>query len=393
MHKRNISENFFMLFLLLMPINNIYEVYAMKQGILPYGGWSMALTPATIKVYKDLFVVIFSILVFSNLLKSHKYRIVFFSYLVTPIHFLMALIAVFVCTSLISNNVINAVLGARAYINVIYIFVGLMLYPVLNKKRMHNILFFLLLFQLSLQSYQYVDGQGLAVFAELRSPGFFIVPATAGLFSLLLFYVLPRSKLNFFLCFLSLILSTSTIGLVIFILTVLYSLCRRYINRVQGAVLFSVAAICVLIILYNFSANIIGRGAGAIESFNARIGILSDVFIKSDIATIIWGNGFGNATSQAALSETSEHFITDNTFLSLFLNMGIIAVILYMAFLVTLFIADRSKMIFFTVLLYSITANIFELNPVSAFLFVVVGFNYYEHHVNTKSPVLANIKI
>ncbi|HFW6751544.1 TPA: hypothetical protein ACICN0_003622, partial [Citrobacter freundii] len=290
-------------------------------------------------------------------------------------------------------NVINAVLGARAYINVIYIFVGLMLYPVLNKKRMHNILFFLLLFQLSLQSYQYVDGQGLAVFAELRSPGFFIVPATAGLFSLLLFYVLPRSKLNFFLCFLSLILSTSTIGLVIFILTVLYSLCRRYINRVQGAVLFSVAAICVLIILYNFSANIIGRGAGAIESFNARIGILSDVFIKSDIATIIWGNGFGNATSQAALSETSEHFITDNTFLSLFLNMGIIAVILYMAFLVTLFIADRSKMIFFTVLLYSITANIFELNPVSAFLFVVVGFNYYEHHVNTKSPVLANIKI
>lgn len=388
MRIRNISANLFFLFLLLMPINNLYEVYAMKQGVLPYGGWSMALTPAKIKIYKDLFLMIFCILIFSKLIKNRQYRILFFSYPVTPVHFLIALMAIFVCASLFNNNIVNAVLGARAYINIVYVFLGLMLYPILDRNRFHKILFFLLSLQLLLQIYQYIDGQGIPVFAELRSPGFFIVPATAGLFSLLLFYSLPRTKLNFALCFLSLILSTSTIGLIVFILTILYGLCSRYIGRTQGVIIFSMISVFVLAFLYNFGADVTGRGAGVMESFNARIGILSDIFLKSDISTIIWGNGFGIATSQATLSDTTEHIVTDNTFLSLFLNMGIVAVFLYMIFLITLFISDRTKMIFLTVLLYSVTANIFELNPASALLFVIIGFIHYEHYTNVKNPIL-----
>lgn len=353
----------------------------------------MTLTPTSIKIYKDLFFIFFCILIFTKMIKNHQYRMIVFSYPVIPVHFLIALMGVFVCVSLVENNIINAVLGARAYINVIYIFLGLMLYPVLDRKRLHRILFFLLLFQLGLQFYQYIEGLGIPVFAELRSPGFFIVPATSGLFSLLLIYILPKNKLNFLLCFLSLMLSTSTIGLVAFVLAILYGFCRRHITNSQGIVIFSIIAVFVLLILYNFGASITGRGAGVIESFNARIGILSDIFLKSDTATIVWGNGFGTATSQAILSEMSERVITDNTFLSLLLNMGIVAVFLYMTFLFTLFIADRSKMIFFTVLLYSVTANVFELNPVSALLFVIVGFIYYEYYVTVRHPTFTRSQI
>lgn len=386
MLKRNLSANLFLLFLLLMPINNIFEVYAMKQGVLPYGGWSMALTPAYIKIYKDVFLFIFGIFILFQLANSHQYRIYFFSYPVIPILFLIVLMLIFVSISIINSSMLTAILGLRAYMNVVYIFVGLMLFPTLKKEKLHNVLFLLILLQLILQVYQYIEGQGIPVFAELRSPGFFIVPATAGLFSLLTYYALPRNKTNFFLCFTSLVLSTSTIGLVVFIFTIIYCFCRRYINNLLGMTLFSILGVSVLSILYNFAADITGRGAGAIESLNARIGILSTVYSKSDIGTIIWGNGFGLATSQATLSESTEYFITDNTFLSLFLNMGMIAVVFYIVFLVTLFIADRSKMIFFTVLLYSITANIFELNPVSALLFVIVGFIFHDFYTNHKNP-------
>lgn len=386
MLKRNLSANLFLFFLLLMPINNIYEVYAMKQGILPYGGWSMALTPASIKIYKDIFIFIFSILIILELASAHQYRIYFFSHPVITILFLIVLMLIFVSISIVNSGLLTAMLGLRAYMNVVYVFVGLMLFPTLKREKLHRVLFLLILLQLTLQVYQYVEGQGLPVFAELRSPGFFIVPATAGLFSLLAYYVLPRNKTNFVLCFMSLILSTSTIGLVVFIFTIIYGFCRRYINNLLGVILFATLGICVLFTLYNFAGDITGRGMGAVESLNARIGILSAVYSKSDVGTIIWGNGFGLATSQATLSESGEYFITDNTFLSLFLNMGIISVVLYIVFLINLFVADRSKMIFFTVLLYSITANIFELNPVSALLFVVVGFIFHEYYTYRKNP-------
>jgi hypothetical protein len=64
----------FCIFIILMPLNNMYEVKAMIDGTLPYNGWSIQLTPIYIKVYKDILTFLFAFVTIFMILKYDYVR-------------------------------------------------------------------------------------------------------------------------------------------------------------------------------------------------------------------------------------------------------------------------------------------------------------------------------
>ncbi|EOY8621603.1 hypothetical protein ACQFD2_005948, partial [Klebsiella pneumoniae] len=92
------------------------------------------------------------------------------------------------------------------------------------------------------------------------------------------------------------------------------------------------------------------------------------------IFDLFLGGKFGQATAFAVLDNSSSRFIADNSFLVILVSMGIIALICYIVFFIKFLYLDKDKIMSITLFFYGMTANIFDLSPVSQLLFFTLGF-------------------
>lgn len=378
-----IANFIFIIFILLVPINNSFEVIAMMKGVLPYGGWSSQLTPLFVKLYKDLFLLLFVFYIGYKCLKNTEVRFILSNHVFFPIHGFLICVVLSFFISLFKGDMFISLIGLRSYLAIIYVYLGVIMFKTMNIKMLSKVMLIVLIFQMILQITQFWMGSGVGVFAELRSPGFFIVPATAGLFSVLLlnFFLVYKNKKCVVMSLISSLLATSTAGYAAVAFSFLYCLSNSFSKKnllAKRIIFFFVSFFSAIFFVMN-AAILSGRGNAIYESFNERIRIIERFFLDADLSTFLWGGHFGRVTSQGVLLNVDGNFISDNTFLSVYASMGVIPLFFLIFFLWSIYVVDRFKLIFFAFSLYSLTANIFELNPVSPLLmfFIGIGFSCY----------------
>ncbi len=361
-----------------MPLNNMYEVKAMIDGTLPYNGWSIQLTPIYIKVYKDILTFLFAFVTIFMILKYDYVRRILKKKKLSSIYLLIIIILLTTVGVFLIGEPIDAIVGLRGFSSLVYFFLGISVSRVVNIRAISRCLLFMLIIQLAIQFYEFFSNSGIPVFGELRSPGFFIVPATSGLFAILTayYFILSNNKKFISISFVSVILSNSTAGIMAMLLALGYYFIHKLSknNRiVKYYFIFASFPLAIFFLITNISA-ISNRDVGASSSFLSRIIILKEYLSNMTIFDLFLGGKFGQATAFAVLDNSSSRFIADNSFLVILVSMGIIALICYIVFFIKFLYLDKDKIMSITLFFYGMTANIFDLSPVSQLLFFTLGF-------------------
>ncbi|WP_156993654.1 hypothetical protein [Terriglobus sp. TAA 43] len=369
-------ERLFLGFLLLSPLNNSFEVGAMMVGLLlPVDGvapWAVALTPAYLKVFKDVFLVGALLLLAHAWLRDSKLRRMFSRGPFVLLNIFVVLILFQSAVSIFWLPLEVVLMGVRGYWVLGLVYAGAAFHH-FSRRLINKAFVALFVLQIVLQVWQYALDLGYAVYAEHRSPGMFIVPATAGFFALVIYAVAidMDSTLLKVGALASLLLSNSSSARLVFIVYYMFAYRNKMKPRfIAYPIYASIVALIGLAVALNLGA-ITGRGEGATESASSRIGIIADV--SSNVGTLIFGKGMGIATSQAFISGQDGAIIADNTYVGLIYNAGIVPAIIMLAFILTTYRYFRNKMLFFTLIAYSATTVIFEINPVVQILLIFLG--------------------
>ncbi|CAJ1820527.1 hypothetical protein [Aeromonas jandaei] len=376
-------------YIMLMPLNNSFEVAAMMNGMLPYGGWSIQLTPTLLKLYKDFFLVFFILFILFSFLKYNYCREVFSKVTLLPVFIFLLIVFSFSYFYILNDDVFRAILGLRSYLSLIYFLVGVSIGVCFDFRKIKFAFIFVFMLHLIMQIVQNIQGVGLPVFGEVRSPGIFIVPATAGVFSLLALFYFHQTKNRLLLFFSvgSLVLSTSTIGLLSVTIYIVYYLSDRFFNR--NLIAKIIVLVCLLLLsisfFYYYAAQLSGRGNAVFESLGGRISIMTSFFENASIEDFMYGGRFGLVTAQAVLSKNDFGFIADNTFLGVYASMGFFAVIFLILFTVFIFLRSENKFLAISFLLYAMSSNVFELSPVSQLLFLFIGIHIGASRMTAKN--------
>lgn len=377
------------IFILTIPLNNSLEVMAMMRGELPWGGWSLSLTPLPIKLIKDFFLIFAIFLMTIRAFKSRStVRAILKSKSFLLLNF-FSLIFIGVSVFSIYHMPLEYVaFGFRGYWSIFLVYAGALFYYI-EERSICKAIYYIFAAQLIVQIAQFILGSGYAVYGELRSPGFFMIPATAGAFALLVFYFAETFGNRPFkiLAFLSLILSSSTMGLLVLLAYFSYKLfhkLRRYYEFFPLIFVF-VGALATL-----FIANLglfSGRGDSVYESFSIRTGYIFSVL--GDFLDLTWGRGMGIATSQAVISGFDGAVVADNTYTGAMLNLGWIAAIILLLFSLSSFFLFRGKLLFFIFAGYSMTTVIFEINPIIQILMILLGMHMMKKIMKPDASSLA----
>jgi hypothetical protein len=364
-------------FIAAIPVNNSFEVVAMMRGTLvadsPEGtAWSVALTPVYLKVIKDIYLVLTSALLILTCLKIKRSMRVFSTVpflVLNAFCCLIVLIAVYSMTFMPINIVL---MGVRGYWSVALIYAGAV-YWKFSVSKVYRYMLAIFALHCLLQVVQLVTNVGYAVYFERRSPGLFIIPATAGAFALLMhcFAVQFKHRSVKWASFVSLILSNSTTGLLILIVYYLYS----YRNKLKPKVLFypiyAVLIAGVGVVLVANLGTVTGRGGGASSSALQRVVILYTAL--TNWTNLVFGMGMGVATSQAAISGFPKAVIADNTYIGILYNAGIVPALVMLCFIVLSFRYFDNKLMAFTLIGYSMTTVFLEINPIVQIVFIFLG--------------------
>lgn len=369
----------FAFFVATSPLNNSYEIAAMMAGTLAASeslsgasAWTATLTPVYIKIIKDIFLVATVLLAGYACLKQPKKTRVF---LTPPFLLLSVFLTIILLMALYSLTFMPASIvaaGIRGYWSILFIYAGALFYS-LDEKRIYVVLLIVFAVDFSLQIVQFLTDVGYNVYFEHRSPGLFIIPATAGGFALLIHYVglRVRSNLVKVVSVASLILSNSTTGLLCLIAYYVFSMRNRFKPKILYYPIFASGVLVGAFILFQNLGSITGRGGGATLSFLTRLGLFYAAI--TDWSSLIIGQGMGVATSQAFLLNYSGARIADNTFIGILYNAGIVPALLMLFFVVFSYRLFSCKLLYFQLLGYSMTTVIFEINPVIQILLIFLG--------------------
>lgn len=367
-------------FVLLIPANNFFEVLAMMQGELQWGAWAVPITPIYIKILKDffLFFVVFlgvmKVLLDRRLLKLILFGRFFFS---VNMFLVFWVIVSFFSLALIPHELV--LVGFRAYWTLLLVYVGACFFNV-EEKAFTNIFFSVFVVHVLLQIFQFYMGSGYAVFGENRNPGIFIVPTTAGAFSLLAYYFAGSSGRPFFklLALFSLALSASTMAALVlcsYFVFRLFYIFRRYCELYLVLLVFSAG---LFFFVFTNLDVVSGRGDGAYKSLFTRLGYVASVL--EDFNGLAFGRGMGIATSQAVMTGMDGAVVADNTFTGAMLNVGWVAVIPLLVFVLSSFYVFENKLLFFVFLGFSMVSNMFEMSPVVQILMILLGQQAARRH-------------
>lgn len=366
----------FLGFLLCVPLNNSFEVAAMMAGLLIQVGdvapWAIALTPTYLKVFKDVFLLVTLLLLAGACLRHGAIRRMFSRGPFLLLNSFVALILIEAAVSLFWLPFDVVLMGIRGYWVIALIYAGAA-FRNIPRKPVNFFLVGLLLLQIVLQTWQFIFDLGFAVYTEHRSPGMFIVPATAGFFSVVMYSVAMDmdSRVLKVIAFASLLLSSSSSARLVFIVYYMYV----YRNKMKPKfiaypIYASIVALIGVAITLNLGV-ITGRGHAATSSASTRLDVIQDA--SSNVGTLVFGKGMGIATSQAFISGQDGAIIADNTYIGIMYNAGIVPALIMLAFVLTTYRYFRNKMLFFTMIAYSVTTVIFEINPVIQVLLIFLG--------------------
>ena len=368
-------------FIVTSPLNNSYEVAGMMNGTLDassstlgISAWTASLTPVYIKALKDVFVFLTFLLMAVACIRSPRKARVFLAGPLALLNVFLLLLAFSTLYSLTFMPASIVLLGIRGYWSIIFIYAGALFYT-LKESEIYPFVVAIFALDFVLQIIQFITDAGYRVYFNHRSPGFFMIPATAGAFALLVHYFGIRFnntalKLG---SAASLWLSNSTTGWLILVIYYIYT-CR---NKFKPKILFypiyfaAIAAVGGLAVA-NLGA-ITGRGGGASYSALTRLGLIYVAFSRWQ--SLAFGQGMGIATSQALIAGYSNAVIADNTYLGIMYNAGILPALFLLVIAVMSFRYFDNKLLYFMLIGYSMSTVILEMNPVAQIALILLGIS------------------
>ena len=383
---------FCIFFIATSPLNNSYEIAAMMSGTLVASeslsgasAWTATLTPVYIKALKDVFLFATVLLACYACLRWPKKTRIFLAppFLVLNVFLVLLLLTALYSFTFMPASIVLA--GIRGYWSILFVYAGALFFAV-GEERIYSILLIVFAIDFSFQIIQFLTDVGYSVYFEHRSPGLFIIPATAGGFALLIHYVGIRMRSNAvkLVSIGSLLLSNSTTGLLCLIAYYVFSFRNKFKPKIVYYPIFASGVLLTAAIVFENIGSITGRGGGATLSLLTRVGLIYAAL--TNWSSLIVGQGMGVATSQALLLDYSGARIADNTFIGLLYNAGIVPAMLMLLFIVFSYRLFSNKLLYFQLLGYSMTTVVFEINPVIQILLIFLGIQIGSRYALNQGP-------
>lgn len=383
--------------ILLLPILSLADVVSIFLG--QYAGPKSVATSPFVKGLKD---VLFVSLILTGIIGFARGRPIVRDVATVTLVVLLLFAAAW---STINNSPLLAAAGIRAYLP-IFALIFLVCRP--NAElfgRVSRLLEIMFLLHLMLQIGQLlfappIYGTNVLGLAA-RNPGMFIIPATAGLFSCLCFYMLfnfhsrsKRSKLLLYVLIpLSVFLTGSGSAFALLLAMMAYGAIYFWKHR-WTIVPAAGIAFAVLVI---FLDSILGRSDVLSVSASTRLSIFLETL---GVDTLFFSPYFGAATNTGVLltdiAEGAESaFIADSLYASFVGNAGLLAMVLFFYILLRRWSLKPEYMMFVMIVaIGGASTNLTELFPVSLLLpFVIRYFDYQriETSMSESTPIVPKV--
>lgn len=376
--------------LALTPIFSVMEVFALFQGTLK--SQAEALTPTAVKVIRDIGWMLVVVLGLASILMRRR----------VPAHFVVAaaliVLGAYAAIVMLPQSPYLVAAGLRWLLPIAMTFFLLGQVDETFFYRAHKIMRVLLVLHLCVQFGQFFFASGWygknALGFAARSPGFFLIPNTGAFFTVLCFFLAQfysRSALEkavlTFLSMLSIALTASGTGYLVFMLVL--TLCmmgQRYI-RVALPVMLVAAAVA-----FPFVMVLTGRGADYVDvSFGSRVELFLDAFENGTFLPTYFGIGTNTGVLLSkSLDLPLQAQIVDSTLTSVLINFGFLGFTLFLAGL-TLWVAcvlwlNKLELYVFTIIFvcFGIVVIVPECYPANL-LFAAFMAHYLHRYVHVAS--------
>lgn len=361
---------FFVGFILLVPLNNSFELAAMMQRQLQRS--SEVLTPLYIKAIKDLFLVLSAGLALLAVIQRPSCARIWLRRPFFLANLFLVLVAIESIHSIayLPANVI--LMGVRGYWTILFLYIGA-LFCDIDEFKLYKALRFIFFLHLGMQAIQLVTDVGFSVYAEHRSPGLFVNPSTAAAFALVLYHF-GRQYGSRFVCIaalLSLMVSNSSAGILAFLFYYMIQMPKRFRHKLFMYPIYTLVILVTGTILVVNIGKVTGRGEGFYLSLFSRADILKTALSNWNL--YLFGGGMGIATSQALVSGFADAIIPDNTFVETLYNMGIFSSLVLLAFIFSPLRRFEDKLLPFVFIVFAMTNVIFEMNPFIQIVLILMG--------------------
>jgi hypothetical protein len=361
---------FLIVFIWLVPLNNIFEIIAMMKRELASN--AEVLTPVYIKAIKDLFLILSLALALLTEIKRPSSGRLWFKrpFLLASIFLVLIVFESIHSLTYLPLDVI--LMGVRGYWTILLLYIGAM-YSEINERRLYPSLAAVFFLHIGLQGLQLITDVGFSVYGEHRSPGLFVNPSTAAAFALVVYFFSRQygSRLVSILAIVSVILSNSSAGIIVLILYYIFQTPRGSRHKLLIYPIYILFALGAGYLLATNLGTITGRQAGFYLSATSRLDIVRTAL--SDWNIYVFGGGMGIATSQALVSGFAGAIIPDNTFVETIYNMGILPSLMLLVFVCSSLWYFEDYLIPFVFIGFSMTNVVFEMNPVIQIILVLMG--------------------
>jgi hypothetical protein len=375
-------QNAFLIALFLTPVFSLWEIIALFQGNL--SNQTSNLTPAYIKILKDLLIVVIFFLSFISYCKRKKIPRLNYIYFI----FIIILISIFL--TYCDVGMTPAILaGIRWAFPLIFFFAVYHVVDEKFQKRISSILivlFFCALFLQILEMFFMSHWYGVTSYGlSKRNPGFFLIPSTMALFSsITLYYTVYycsnkflRILLIYLLVPLSIFLTGSGTGILI-LLAISLAFFYQKIKKKFFALLLITNSIPLAI----FFLPIISGRSDIFWSLQMRLKVFFSIL---GFDNFFISNSFGYGTNSAVILSHSlnlgkKAFVADSLFTSLVANIGVVGLLIFLVFLFRLYKPSLRHNQFFIIFLFSMVSSIsFEVFPLNYLIMInLVYFMKFE---------------
>ena len=374
---KELIVNIIILMIILTPIFNLGEVLNLFIQITQ--NIKDNITPIYIKVIKDFLIIVLVLL----LIKFHYYNLKINNN--EKIFLLFILLSIPSTIYMYLTNKMIFLSGIRWSLPLLLTILLIRFDSIIIFNQVSKTLKIILVFHFIIQIIQFftlelfgVNFMGLS----LRNPGIFLIPNTAGAFSIFsLIYMLYASKYNLIskwiklLLILSTLLSGSSTAILILFFIIFINYFRKYI------VLLPIFVVVPL--LFGYQLLELMRPGVFNESLMPRINLLFDNFINSGIIIGDFGAATNTAVSFVNVLESSGNVISADSFWGgLPVNLGLLLFLTFFSLnLLLIFISFLDKkvenlILFASIFLFSFTSSLLESYPVNIIISILLAHTF-----------------
>jgi hypothetical protein len=357
-------------FIALVPLNNCFEIAAMMQRQLHSN--AEVLTPLYVKTIKDLFLVLSMALALLAAIQRPSCVRIWLRrpFLLANLFLILVVIESIHSIAYLPADVI--LMGIRGYWTILFLYIGALFHEI-DEFRLYKALRFVFFLHIAMQSLQLVTDVGFSVYGEHRSPGLFVNPSTAAAFALVLHHFGRQYGSRFIsvASILSVVVSNSSAGLLVFLLYYLIRMPKRFRHKLFMYPIYTLLVLIVGCFIVVYIGTITGRHEGFYNSLFSRIDIIQTALSNWNL--YLFGGGMGIATSQALTSGFADAIIPDNTFVETLYNMGIFSSLVLVTFVFLSLRQFEDKLLPFVFICFSMTNVVFEMNPVIQIILILMG--------------------